>query len=186
VTRTLRSNVLALALLVLVLAGCGADPNYIFVEGFEEACDGAPCRWTVQSSTPGAARWNETTPGEHGVLLEGNPLAIIRDMSGVEIENPPSSSIYNVEIAARCDGTATLTIEMSVEALASGSIETFTASVSPPSDWDGTLDSRELISSAGGFGVLFRDIVGLRVVKVGDGACELDYLAVRADSGFSR
>lgn len=174
----------SLGLLALALSGCGPDPNYLFVEGFEEACDGAPCRWTVQASTPGAARWNETLPGEHGVLLEGNPMAILRDMEGVEIETPPTSSIYNVEVAARCDGTATLTIEMSVEVLASGSIETFSASVSPPSDWDGSLDSRELIAESGGFGVLFRDIVALRVVKVGDGACELDYLAIRADSSF--
>lgn len=179
--QTLSSLALALA-----LAGCGADPSYIFVEGFEDACDGAPCLWTVQSSTPGAARWNETTPGEHGVLLEGNPMAIIRDMSGVELVDPPTSSIYTVEIAARCDGSATLMIEMSVEVLASGSIETFTASVSPPSDWDGTLDSRELISETGGFGILFRDIVGIRVVKTGDGACELDYLAIRADTSFFR
>ncbi len=182
----MRRWLITAGLAALALAGCGPDPSYIFVESFEEACDGAPCLWTVQSTTPGAARWNETLPGEHGVLLEGSPMAIIRDMSGVEIADPPISSIYNVEIAARCDGPATLTIEMSVEVLASGSIETFTASVSPPADWDGSLDSRELISESGGFGVLFRDIVALRVVKEGEGACELDYLAIRADTAFGR
>jgi hypothetical protein len=166
------------------LAGCGTDESYVFVEGFEVACDGAPCFWTVQSGTPGAARWNETLPGEHGVLMEGDPMAIVRDMSGVELDDPVNATVFAVELAARCDGVIDLTVEMSVESLASGDLETFTATFNPGSTWDGTLDSRTLTSSSGAFGIFFRDIVALRLVKLGAGTCEVDYLSVRTESGF--
>lgn len=166
-----------------LVPGCGSDVRYVFVEGFEAPCDGAPCGWTVQSPTPGAARWNETLPGEHGVLMTGNPMAIARDVEGVELDEA-SGSTLTAELAARCDGDVELVVELGVESLASGAIELMVASFSPPSTWDGSLDARTLTAASGGTS-FFRDIVSIRIIKTGDGACEVDYLGIHTDS-FSR
>jgi hypothetical protein len=164
-----------------VLPGCGSPVRYVFVDGLETPCDGAPCGWTVQSPTPGAARWNETLPGEHGVLLTGNPMAIVRDMTGVELEEASASGL-TVELASRCDGEAELEVEIGVESLASGEIERLSATFpNPPSTWDGTLDARALTAASGGTS-FFRDIVSLRIVKTGAGTCEVDYIGIHTQS----
>lgn len=162
-------------------AGCRPAEDYVFVEGFDEVCDGVPCGWSVQAGTGGSARWNQTLPGEYGLLLEGSPMAVIREVNDAEPETAVSTASLVMEMAARCDGDVTLTFEMTVSSLASGELQVLTAEVNPPSTWDGTLDARPL-SSPGGFGVLFRDVVSVRVVKVGEGTCELDYLGVRVSN----
>lgn len=166
-------------LLSLSQTGCRNDTVYVFADGFEEVCDGAPCGWTVQAGTTGTAVYNETLPGEHGVLIDGSPMAILRDMSGDELTVAVNSATVVAEMAARCEGSVTLTFEIGVESLASGEIQTFSADFNPPSTWDGTLDARTLTSTGSGFGILFRNIVALRIVKSGEGACEIDYVALR-------
>lgn len=172
---------LAASALAVTAPGCRPADDYVFVEGFDEVCDGVPCGWSVQSSSGGTARWNETLPGEHGLLLEGTPMAVIREVTGAEPATAVSTASLVMEMAARCDGDVSLTFEMTVASLASGELQVLTAEVSPPSTWDGTLDARTL-SGSGGFGVLFRDVVSIRVVKVGEGTCELDYIGVRSST----
>lgn len=177
------SRVWLLALSLLLLPSCSNDPTYAFVESFEEVCDGVPCGWQLQAGSTGSATYNETLPGEHGLLLSGGPMAILRDLPGVELaSNSYTTDAIVVDVAARCPDFDALTFEVTVELLASGELEVLTGTVSPSGSWDGTLDVVGLTSASGGFGELFGDVVSIRILKTTTGTCELDYVALRMQS----
>lgn len=180
-----RTSFFALAAASALLSGCPQSADYALVDGFEEACEGdVPCFWSMQAGSTGTVTWQETLPGEHGLLLVGGPMAILRDVPGVELAGGVDSSQITADIAARCDDGSELSIEVTVEALASGAPSLLVGSVSPPSDWDGTLDAVFLTADSG-FSTFFNDVIAIRIVKDGTGTCEIDYFALRIqDFGF--
>lgn len=174
----------AIALILSALAcSDGVEPS-LFDEGFEEACDDAPCDWQQIESSTGSARATEYEhPGEHGVRLEGD----------VEILTEPRDATLVLQfdvslparIIARCDSDSTLVVRAVLVPLDGGpDFEPFEGSAFPASD----------LPSEGFFGLApgtagsspapsgqYR-IDAISIEKSGAGACEVWHLEVREPS----
>jgi hypothetical protein len=173
-----------LAAFALLVAGCPRRADYALVDGFEDLCEGGvPCLWSVQPGSTGRATTIETLPGDHALLLEGGPMAILREAPGVERAVSTDSTQLVADLSLRCNVSEELIVEATVESVLSGEPLTLTGSVFASGVWYGTVDGVTLYSDTGS-STFFTDVLSVRIVKSGGGNCELAYFALRLSNGF--
>ncbi len=172
--------VVASSLALALVASCARPAGTpLYRETFEEVCDGAPCGWEQVAGPAGGAMFVETIPGEHGVRLIGDGVAISGPVSGDEVigGSIPASQLQ-AHIIARCDDGAILSIIVSMQDVAGTPIDMVT-SLRPATTWDGDrpvlpLTARDPPITPSSFS----DILGIIIRKEGPGACEVDYLSL--------
>jgi hypothetical protein len=176
-----RSLVLLLACsLATTAAACaGPDPVSLYRETFEDVCDGTPCGWEQVTGPAGAAIFVETLPGEHGVRLIGDGVAISGPAEGDEVQGETiSPTNLQAHIVARCDEDAIIQIIVSMQDVTGTPVDMQT-SLTPATTWNGDrptmfLSAREPPVTPVGF----TDILGVILRKEGPGACEIDYFSL--------
>ena len=97
------SGSVALALAcAATLAGCPPDaPELFWDEEFESTCDGTPCGWLVGAGPVGSVTWVETLPGEHGIAMFGDRIAVLGPTEGVESDVTRDAANVIAYLAAR-------------------------------------------------------------------------------------
>lgn len=156
--------------IAILASGCGTPRvERLWLEDFEELCDGTPCDWTRVTGTAEQATWVETIhPGEHG-------LQLIDDVSvaGIGSETVSAAETLHGAATVRCDPGSTLTLELLVGDI-SGRRE-FTLDITSPSEW-GEMEFN--VPDDGGF--LFGDARVSAAVfnKSGSGSCEISEIYV--------
>lgn len=166
-----------------LVASCSPpDSEFFYEERFETLCDGSPCGWLVGAGPVGSVLWVETLPGEHGVALYGDRVAILGPTEGEEAMEGLDPDSITAFLAARCDEGANLDIDVSVADLTTGTISSFRGTVTPSSAWTDGLSTTPLLRLGGGapLGAFFVDVVAIRILKNGPGVCEIDELGLTA------
>jgi hypothetical protein len=171
---------LALTLSLASVAGCTADASLpLWRDGFETTCDGAPCGWTQVAGTAGAVTWIETVPGEHGVHMAGDGVAISRDVTDENLPFQDSVDTLEGHFVARCDRGAHLTLLVSLQN-ASGGMPIDTSGTAPiPETFDGSRVTFGLFASDPALtSAQFSGVLGVVIHKEGPGACDVDYVSL--------
>ena len=173
-----------LAMCGVLGAGCGGTRTVsVYRDGFEELCEGVPCGWTQIAGPEGAAVSSESLPGERGIMLVGDGVAI-RGEAREPFDFVVTAQQLAVVMAARCDAGASIDVRVVVEELGMGDT-TWGDAVTPPPEWTAptiaTLTRDPLDSS--GF-VSVQQVLGVLLQKNGPGACEIDELRVDAIQFF--
>lgn len=174
-----------LALGTALQPGCAPPPSaFFFEEHFESLCEGVPCGWLVGGGPVGSVLWVETLPGEHGLALHGDRIAVLGPSDGQEVPDTASaldSTALEVFVGARCDEGADLELEVSVSDIITGGIDSYRGTVIPGTSWSDGLRRTALSRVGGTTGrTIFRDMVAIRILKSGPGVCEIDELGVGA------
>lgn len=175
--------------LALAMPSCAPAPSgFFYEERFESLCSGVPCGWTVGAGPVGSVLWVETLPGEHGLALHGDRVAVLGPVDGIETpdtSSPLDGSRLAAFLGARCDPGADLEIEISVSDLITGRIDSFRGTVVPGATWDdGPSTTRLSPVGSTASGAFFRDVVALRILKSGPGVCVVDELAITSTFAF--
>lgn len=169
------SRTLALA----VALGCGApeDPDRIYEEDFETACDGTPCGWT--QGLEGDVFYVETLPGDHGLAFEDGAFA--RGPEAPALPVPRVAAAVTARVNARCDLGAALRIRVSVDEGDRGAVVTFAGDVVPEPTFSRVIPEVRLRPRSGD-GLTWRltRVRGVAIRQDGPGRCEIDWLAIRA------
>jgi hypothetical protein len=168
------------ASMLAMIASCARPPaTPLYRATFEDVCDGTPCGWQQVSGPAGGAIFVETLPGEHGVRLIGDGVAISGPADGDEIVGGSiTPGGLQAHIVARCDAGAILSIIVSMQDVSGTPIDMFT-SLDPSETWNGDrpvlplMAQDPLVTPLG-----FSDILGVILRKEGAGACEIDYFSL--------
>ena len=174
--RCLRTG-LALAATALGLAACGPfESPYSWSDDFEgPLCAGAPCGWSRLAGPPEGARWGETLPGEHGLVLSGNGV-IVSASPAVPLTFGISDFNIVLDLIARCDLGSTLSVEVGATELSTGELRGYApTTLNVLSSWT---DPRPNASRLGGGADTLSSIDTITFSKSGDGVCEIDFLGV--------
>lgn len=182
--RALRAAAIAavLASLGAALPACGPSFTGVFwEERFESLCMGAPCGWVVAAGPVGSVLWVESLPGEHGLALYGDRVAILTTAEGEELGESRSTRDLTAHVGARCDTGADLEIEVTLDDLIVGPVA-FRGTVTPGASWSDGRRAAALtrVGGIGGGSFFFRDLLAVRILKSGPGVCEIDDLALTA------
>jgi hypothetical protein len=178
------------ALAALALHACGPSEaeEFVYHEDFETTCDadgnpspdGGPCGWIQTGGPDGSANYLETLPGDHGIQLTGDMVSV-RGPAGRRFEQPAGFGgiFVSARVIARCDRGSSLQLRATVE-LAAGGTTTIDADVQPDETWMGLLPEAPFsgpgVSPGAGFFV--RQVLGVSILKLGEGSCEVDRLAI--------
>jgi hypothetical protein len=174
---------IALAL-ALGAAGCEprSDPFALYVEDFETVCDGSPCGWFQSSGEDERAVYVETLPGDHGIELIGDGVAV-RSEAGEPLEFRVFTAALAVRLVARCDALSTLELRTTVE-LTDTTTVTLGREIVPEDTWssllpDQTLNPLDPVPTPWSI----RRVLGVSILKHGTGSCEIDFLSIRVLDG---
>lgn len=167
----------ALALAASALAACGPfDSPYAWSDDFEgPLCDGAPCGWSRLAGPAEGARWGETLPGEHGLVLSGNGVIVAAEPA---ISLGATTLDFNIaiDLIARCDFGSTLTVEIGATENVTGELRGYSpATLNVLSSWT---DPRPNASRLGSGIDELRSIDTITFSKSGDGVCEIDFVGL--------
>lgn len=175
-----RALLLVGALALATIASCASPPGTpLYRATFEDVCDGTPCGWLQVAGPAGAAIFVETLPGEHGVRLIGDGVAISGPVAGDEVTSGSiSPGGLQAHIVARCDAGAVLSIIVSMQDVSGEAID-MVSSLRPAATWDGQRPVLPLTALEPPVTPLaFSDILGVIIRKEGAGACEVDYFSL--------
>lgn len=178
----MRSIALGLALLSLPSCAPAPDPEMFLEEDFETLCDGVPCGWVRSGGPEDGARWIETIPGDHGLLLEGDGV-FVRGPAAPPLATTTLVDVVAVRATARCDSTSSITVRVSIEEGVGAEPEfvTFERELLPEAAWreapmDQTMDPTDGAPRTWAL----RRVLGISLLKNGPGTCEIDYVGIRA------
>lgn len=177
----------ALAWLVLgaaaASAGCrGADSVSLFRDDFESVCGGAPCGWSQVAGPAGAARYVESVPGEHGIELSGEGVAVSRLVPGDDLEGADPVDSLEAHVVARCDARSTVTVIVTLQGISTSAPIDVTGTATFPPRWDGSRITFPLLTTSVTPSSQFIDIVSVVLHKEGPGTCEVDYVSLASES----
>lgn len=168
---------IGLAATAFGLTACGPfESPYTWSDDFEgPLCDGAPCGWSRLAGAADGARWGETLPGEHGLVLSGNGV-IVSVAPALSLGFGASDFNLALDLIARCDLGSTLSVEI-------GAVEDFSAEVrgytpTPLNVLARWTDPRPNATRLGGSGETLRSIETITLSKSGDGVCEIDFVGL--------
>ncbi len=172
------------ALSALSAASCARPARTpLYRETFEDVCEGTPCGWVQVAGPPGATLFVETLPGEHGIRMVGDGVAISGPVMGDEVvgESIPAGDLQ-AHVVARCDEGAILSIIVSMQEVSGTPVDMVT-SLRPAPTWNGDrpvlpLTAREATVTVFGF----TDILSVILRKEGAGACEVDYFSMASSA----
>lgn len=163
------------------LAGCPGRGvgDAIYVEEFEELCEGTPCGWSQSGGPDESARYVETLPGDHGLELIGDGVTV-RGGPGEALASPRFASTIAARAIARCDLGSSIEVRVSVE-LADGRPLTFGTEIVPDDSWERLLPDQGM-NPLEPIPLPWRiaRVLGVAILKRGTGTCEIDYLLFRA------
>lgn len=168
-----------LALGAIVLSSCNpaVDPDIVYEEGFETLCDEAPCGWVQSRGPDGAATWVETLPGDHGLRLDGDDV-FVRGPAAPMLERIVGANTVALRASARCDDLASITVRATIED--ASRVVTLEGELVPSSSWEPMLRDVSMSPVDGEpppYNV--QRVLGVSMLKHGDGSCEIDYIAIR-------
>lgn len=169
------------AVLAIGLAGCGPfESDYVWSEDFEEpGCAGVPCGWERLAGTDSGARWAETLPGEHGLVLEGSGVIVSRQIDLTFAFSTFDSNIA-LDLIARCDVGSGLEVEIGASEQTTGTVHGYApASLNVLTSWT---DPRPNAVRIGSDGVNLSSIDTITFTKSGDGVCEIDFVGLIDDT----
>jgi hypothetical protein len=172
---------IGLAVGALALASCGPfESPYTWSDDFEgPLCMGAPCGWSRLAGPAEGARWGETLPGEHGLVLSGNGVIVAAEPA---ITLGLSTSDFNValDLIARCDFGSTLSVEVGATENVTGELRGYApTTLNVLTSWN---DPRPNASRLGSGIDTLRSIDTLTFSKSGDGVCEIDFVGLIDDT----
>ena len=178
-----RANCLALALgacaVSASLPGCGPfESPYAWSDDFEgPLCAGAPCGWSRVAGPADGARWGETLPGEHGLILSGEGVTVLvepeLDLGGF------SDFGVALDVIARGDLGAALSVEMAATESRLGTIRSLTPAIVTRTLWS---QGRANATRLGGSGDSLRSLDAITFAKSGAGVCEINFVGVLTDA----
>ncbi|MFO0685491.1 MAG: hypothetical protein U0234_25755 [Sandaracinus sp.] len=170
--------VVALAL-PIAIAGCrGADSVSLFRDDFESVCDGSPCGWLQVAGPSGAARYVESVPGDHGIELTGEGVAVSRLAEGDQLEGADPITSLEAHLVARCDARSSITVIVSVQGVTSSTPIDVTGTATFPPRWDGSRIRFPLLTTGATSSTQFNDVLAVVLHKEGPGTCEVDYVSL--------
>lgn len=169
------------AMLSPALSACDpAGTRYLWIEDFEgPLCEGAPCGWSRIAGEEGGARWEQTLPAEHGLVLRGDGVVVVA-RPDVVVATGASDLTLALEVVVRCDVGAALSVEIGATDRLSGELQSFTPRVTPLVSW---LEPRPTAARFGTGRLSIGSIDSISLTKTGEGACEVDFIGV-IDTSF--
>ncbi len=174
---------LTIACVAALAWGCSGTPDadLVYVDDFESRCEGLPCGWVQSGGEPGLANYIETVPGDHGIELLGDGTWVrgpVEDMLPITM----FADQIVARIIARCDTGSSIEIRVTIGQLSTiAPTVTFGAELVPEDVWtrplpDETLDPLGPTTSDW----TVQRVLGVSLLKHGEGSCEIDYLGIRA------
>jgi len=167
----------ALALGLFALTGCPRfqPGDYVFLDELEgPLCAGVPCGWTRVAGPEEGARWGQSLPGEHGLHLSGDGV-VVRIEPASELPFSMTDTQLALDLIARCDLGATLTVEIGATDTSGASLGLEPMPLNILTTWT---ERRPNALTLGGTGASLRSIDSITVAKSGTGVCEIDWIGI--------